>query len=191
VTARLDTAMSGPNPPAAAMGSPSERKLDPTAVERLANEVGLSQFLGKLKRTTLANGDVSYSLPTDSVRAATADVLGLPREAFVHCNPHSWNDHIKVVGTTDRQLIAAMQYAKKRWGDDEVLLHTGDKHRDKVIEHAVRAGLNIANRDPEIQALVVKERERQANPITKDRSAFERANFPLIEHVAPARNRKA
>jgi len=79
-----------------------------------------------------------------------------------------------------------MLFARKRWGDDEVILHVGDKHRDKVIEHAVRAGLNIANRDAEVQKFVAAERERQANPLTKDRSAFERDNFPLLERVSDA-----
>jgi hypothetical protein len=161
----------------------------PDEAERIADEVGLSQFLGKLQRVTLANGDHSYALPMDALRSATASMLRLPREAFVHVAPESDRDQIKIIGTSDRQLFAAMAFARKRWGDDEIIIHVGDKHREKVIEQAVRAGLNIANRDQQIQALVVKVRERQANAIAKEASAFDREKLPLLEHVGPAKKK--
>jgi hypothetical protein len=182
VTQRLAAVMAQPKPPVAAIGSPAPHK--DVDVERIAEEVSRLQFQGRLRKTVLSNGDHSYRLPLDSFSDHAANLAGIPREAFIHCSPESDRAHIKLIGTSDRQMLAAMEFAKRHWGDDGVILHVEGKHQKRVIEHAVRAGLNIANRDPQMQALVAKERERQGSPLTQNRTDFERVHQPLLERVA-------
>lgn len=190
VANRLAAIMAQPHPPIAAIGSPAApRNVDNVDYGHLADKVGQEQAHRRLKKELLNNGDHAYSLPTDSIRAGLADLVGQPREAFVHCRPGSDKSHVKLVGTSDAAIEAAMQFAKRAWGDDGVIIHMGDKNRDKIIEHAVKVGLNIENRDPEIQALVAKERERQNNSLVQNLTARDLDQHPLIEHV-PAQGQK-
>ncbi len=183
VVEQLAAVMAQAHRPVAAVGSASEPQR--TDSERIATEVARSCWMDHLKREVLKNGDVSYSLPMDTLRDHLSNLAGFDREAFRECNPLSSRTHIEVIGTSDRHLTAAMEFAKRKWGDSGVIIHVDDQHRGKIIEHAVRAGLTIANQNPEIQKLVAAERERQLNPISPER---DRKNTPVIARASSERD---
>jgi len=185
----LAAVMHQPNPPRAAIGSASPPRPDLDTAQ-IAEDVARIHDVSKLKKTQLENGDVSYSLPKDNVRSVVAEAIGYDREAFRECGIRSASPHLEVVGLSDRQIAAAMAFAKQRWNGDGVIIHAEGEHRDRIITHAVRANLNVdTSRDPAMAALVTKERERQANPLTRDRTEHERLNVPLLERVPAAQSR--
>ena len=187
----LDKALSAglqqPNPPIATIGSTSQPITTHVDPQTIADNVAQTLDLGKLKVSRLDNGDISYSLPLDTVRAAAADMIGYNREAFREVGFKSGTPHIEVHGQTDRQIAAAMEFAKQRWSGDAVVIRAGDKHVGRIVEHAVRAGLAIdTSRDPHMATLVTRERERQANAVRREQAPA----IPTIERV-PAGPRQA
>lgn len=185
---QLAAVMNRPDAPAAAVGSPAPAREMADVVHGVAHD----SPGGKLTRTVLPDGSVSYGLGTDVVRSAVAKLLGAPRPAFVERGAATSSPYLEIVGTKDQEIAAAMAHAAKRWGNDEILIHAGGRHTAKIVEHAVAHGLNVANRDSYIQYLVARERDRQANPLTRRFQADgARKNIAVIERApsAPQRSR--
>ena len=178
---KLSRVVTAPNGATAAIGSPNTPAADRQA--DLDKAVQREIELGKLERTVLANGHVSYRLPIDSVRNLGYELVG-KRDAFV-----DRGEHLELAGSGSNHLRAATLHAARKWGSAPVVIYAEGKHLDAVIEHAVRAGLNIANEHPTIVAKVAAERERQANPLGRERAATsarairERDVAPIIARV--------
>lgn len=149
--------------PTAAIGSPAA----PAAERQTAFDQAVQREieLGKLERTILPNGHVTYRLPMNSVRNLGYELVG-KRTAFI-----DRGGHLEVSGTGSDHLRAATLHASRKWGNEPVVIYADGKHLDAVIEHAVRAGLNIANEHPAIVAKVAAERKRQAEPLGRERTA--------------------
>lgn len=145
--------------PTAAIGSASA----PAA--ELDRAVQREIELGKLERTIHPDGHVSYRLPLNSVRNLGYELVG-KRDAFV-----DRGGHIEVSAAGSGHVRAATLHAARKWGNEPVVIYAEGKHLDAVIEHAVRAGLNIVNEHPTIVAKVAAERERQASPLGRERAA--------------------
>jgi hypothetical protein len=183
----LSSVIEQKGPTHTAIGSASQQPPPDIESTKIAEEAARIIDLGKLKATKLENGDVSYMLPLDSIRATAANLIGYDREAFREVGVQRGKPHIEVMGQTDRQIGAAMAFAKQRWAGDAVIIHADDKHVNRIVEHAVRAGLNIdTSRDPQMASLVTRERERQANPILRE----QKSAVPTLERV-PAGPRQA
>lgn len=153
------------------------------APEEIAGDVSAQQVYGKLKVRLEKNGDAVFSLPLDVVRDPLK-ISGDSREAFRETGK-SYAQQIQVTGTGDRQIRAAMEYAKMRWGGDPIAIRVGDKHAEKIVKHAVAANVNIdTSRDPRLAALVAEEHQRQAVQIGK------KEDVAVLERVQVARENK-
>jgi len=185
---QLTAVMNRPDPPAAAIGSPAP--VHDAARPNVSRGTDDRERFAHLVRTPLTGGDASFRLPTDPVRSTVAKVLGAPRPAFVERGAATNSSYLELVGTKDREIAAAMAYAAERWGNDEIIIHVGGRHTEKIIEQAVAHGLNVANRDSYIQSLVTRERARQADPAVQRRRAGTAAEtIAVIERAAPAPQR--
>lgn len=160
VVDKLTAVLNVAGAPRAAIGSPSPPS--PKGAEQIASDITAAREFGKLRATLLKNGDMSFELPFDVVRASVAALTGEQREAFREVGK-GVTQHLELTGNSDRQIRAAMEYAKQRWDGDAVVIRVGDEHRDKIIRHAVAADLNIdLSRDPKLAELVAEERKRQS-----------------------------
>ena len=167
--------------PTAAIGSPTA----PASERQTAFDQAVQREieLGKLERTILPNGHVTYRLPMNSVRNLGYEIVG-KRTAFI-----DRGGHIEVSGTGSDHLRAATLHASRKWGNEPVVIYADGKHLDAVIEHAVRAGLNIANEHPAIVAKVAAERKRQADPLGRERTASSARCQTSGRHRADHRSR--
>jgi hypothetical protein len=183
--ADLAKVMSRRDAPAAAVSSP----IPQSATQRANFDSWFDQAtaLKRLKFTTLENGDRSFSLPIEGLRDMVAATVS-DREAFIDRGPSlvGGASHLEMTNDSERAMVAVMIYAKAKWGDDAILIHAGDKHVAKIVEHAVAQGLTVANREPHIQAMVASARERQNNPLARE--AHER-EATIIERVSVGRER--
>ena len=174
---QLTAVMSGPIPPTAAIGSPA-----PASGIKGSRHDMRDERLDKLVRTRMPGGDISYGFRTDAVRSTVAKVLGASRPAFVERAAESTSPYLELVGTNDREIATAIAFAAERCGNDEIIIHVSGRHTAKIIEHAVAQGLNIANRDSYIQALVAQERARQSiSPAERGRSTSAASTIAVIE----------
>ncbi len=153
------------------------------APEEIASEVSAEEIYGKLKVRLEKNGDTVFSLPLDVVRdpfRLSAD----SREAFREVGK-GYAQQIQVTGSSDRQIRAAMEYAKIRWNGDPITIRVGDEHAPKIVKHAVAANVNIdTSRDPRLAELVAEERKRQAVDVGKSQDVV------LLERVQVTREKK-
>lgn len=132
-----------------------------------------------LRVTRLPSGDVAYSIPGDVLRTANG-ALG-SHYAFVERGTRTKSPFIEIAGSSDRQIEAAVTYAARRWAGEDVVIHAEGKDERRVIEHAVRAGLNIVNDDPRVKSLVADEKARQEK--TRGPETHKREQAPIIERV--------
>jgi hypothetical protein len=174
----------------AAIGS--EHEPTPDQQERFIKYAERAIELKQLKKTTLENGDaIEYRFPLTHIRSLPYQLTDGPA-AFTERGILKGQPHIEIMGGSDHHISMAMKHAARRWDGQDVKIHINpeSKHAAKVIEHAVREGLNVVNQDPRIQALVIAERERQANPLVHDRR-FADQNFALIEPAGTADRKHA
>ncbi len=164
---------------AASAATPPSKK----APEQIASEVSVEEIYGKLKVRLEKNGDTVFSLPLDVVRDPFK-LSGESREAFREVGK-GYTQQIQVTGTGDRQIRAAMEYAKIRWNGDPITIRVGDEHAEKIVKHAVAANVNIdTSRDPKLAELVAEERKRQAVHVGKNQDVV------LLERVQVTREKK-
>ena len=140
--------------------------------------------LKALGKTVHDNGDtIAYHFPLTHIRSLPYQLTD-GAAAFTERGVMGGRSHIEIHGGSDYHIGLAMKHAAMRYAGADVKIHINpeSKHAVKVIEHAVREGLNVVNQDPRIQALVIAERERQANPLVRD-LRFADQNFAMIERV--------
>jgi hypothetical protein len=160
--------------------APSDPRERANAEREIAREIEH----GRLASKRLRNGDIAYTIPGDTVRTA-GGLLGT-REAFVERGLRTAHPYIEVTGASDRQIAAAMAHAARRWQGDDVIIHADMKHEQRIIKHAVAAGLNVVNKDERIQKLVAEERERQAK---RGHVHEQKDRTPVIERVPSGMSR--
>jgi hypothetical protein len=177
--ADLAKVMSRRDAPAAAVSSPIPQSA--TQRENFDKWFGQATALKRLKVTTLENGDRSVSLPIDGLSDIIAATVS-DREAFIDRAPSlvGGASHLEMMRSDERSISYVMTYALAKWGNDPIIIHAGDKHVERIVEHAVAQGLTVANTEPHIQALVASARERQNNPLARE--AHER-DATIIERV--------
>ena len=174
---RLTAIMSGPGAPITAITSSVEMHGRP--VQHVAESLSNEPAYRTLNATLLKNGDMSFRLRTFST--AIEKTLGYDSEAFRESGSSSRSPVISITGTADKQIAAAMDFAKQRWAGDAVHISVSDKNRDRIIHHAVKAGLNIdTSRSPELAALVQKEQDWQKTV----GAAFDRSDVPTLQRVS-------
>ena len=151
--------------------------------DEIAADVSAQAVYGKLKVRLEKNGDSVFSLPLDVVRDPFK-ISGDSREAFREVGK-GYAQQIQVTGTSDRQIRAAMEYAKIRWNGDPITIRVGDDHAERIVKHAVAANVNIdTSHDPRLAELVAAERKRQTVQVDK------KADVVLLERVQVAREKK-
>jgi hypothetical protein len=138
------------------------------------DEVGQRQATEgqSLKVTRLKSGDLAHSLNVVD--------LAFGNHAFVERGTRTKNPFIEITGNSDKQIAAAARYAAVRWAGDPVVIHAEGKDERRVIEQAVRAGLNVVNQEPRIQQMVADETARQA--LSQPGFKHE-ARTPVIERI--------
>jgi len=179
---KLAAVLSAPGAPHAAIASPAAPSQK--SAEQIASDITAAHEFGKLRATLLKNGDMSFELPFDIVRSSVAALTGEQREAFREVGK-GVTQHLELTGDSDRQIRAAMEYAKQRWDGDAVVIRVGDANREKIVRHAVAANLNIdLSRDPKLAELVAEERKRQS----VDKSV--KTEVTVLERVQVANEKK-
>jgi hypothetical protein len=170
--------------PAAAISHTSREVTPPQHSAEFLKTFREATDLSRLKKTMLENGSMEYRLQDNAWDAVVSAVTD--RAAFVEHGPTLTGlpSHIEVLSADDRAIKAAMLHAKLQWGD-EIRIHVGQKHAEKLVRHAVEHGLIIANKDPYTMQLVAAERERQANPLVRGRDL---GDSMLIERVSSRRD---
>ncbi len=136
--------------------------------------------LEALVRRTLPSGAVAYGMPTNLLRWIVAKFAGGNRIAFVHDRPESRSASIEIVGKNDRPIAAAMNFAAKCWGTEEVIIHVDGKDARRFIEHAVAQKLNVAICDPYIESLVTAASQCHA---VRSQKADAPRSVAVLEHV--------
>jgi hypothetical protein len=186
VTENLAKIMARSDAPAAAISNTSREFPPPHHSEEFLKTVREATDLNRMKKTMLENGSMEYRLQDNAWDAVVSAVTD--RAAFVEHGPTLTGlpSHIEVLSADDRAIKAAMLHAKLQWGD-EIRIHVGQKHAEKLVRHAVEHGLIIANKDPYTMQLVAAERERQANPLVRGRDL---GDSMLIERVAKREERE-
>jgi hypothetical protein len=180
---KLSMTITGSGAPVAAVGSarePDRRGLSP---QKIAEQMAETPRFQTLNSRIMENGDMSFSVPMDFVRDSVAKLAKIDTEAFREVGAASKSPVIKVTGTSDRSLDAAMVYAAHRWNGDPVMIRAADKDIERVVNAAVRAGLAIeTGHDPKLAALV----ERERASVGKVRDAFSQEVASISRVVAPA-----
>jgi hypothetical protein len=175
--AYLDKAMSRRDAPAAAIASPypPNNGID-TVVDREIEH-------RRLTKTVLADGAIAYGLPVNNALDFARGIVS-DRQAYI-----DRGTHLEITGTDPRSIEAAVRHASTKWEGSQIRIHDGDmKDVQKIVRFAVQYGVEVENRQPHIVAMVAAERERQLNPLVRDRSDDARER-PLIERVSSGRER--
>jgi hypothetical protein len=173
----LDRVMSRVDAPAAAIGSPYPANNGiQAAVDREIEH-------RRMTKTVLQDGAIAYGLPLDNALDFARGIVS-DRQAYI-----DRGSHLEVTSTDPRSIEAAVRHASSKWEGSQIRIHDGDaKDVAKIVRYAVQYGVEVENRQPEIVAMVAAERERQRNPLVRDRSDDARER-PLIERVQTGRER--
>jgi hypothetical protein len=151
----------------------------------IASDITEEREYGRVKGELLKNGDMSFSLPFDVVRSSVGFITGEQREAFREVG-RGPNQHIELTGDSNRQIRAGFEYAKQRWNNEAIVIKVGDRDRERVVHHAVAAGMNIdTSRDPKLAEAVAAEQKLQSLD-----NSF-KVEVPIIERAVKQDEKKA
>lgn len=137
--------------------------------------------LGNLQATARDNGDIEFRLPLPGIPEALRPTFVSPVAFVLRVATAERPEHIEVAGRGSAALEAAMATAKKKWGEDEIVISARDRDLKATVKAAVKADLNIHAGDPHIAALVAQAKVEIARPMHK-RTLGERA--PTITRMA-------